>query len=261
MKPFPITDYEKSDFTATTRHGDPVTHKIYRRGDSRKIVLLMQELPGITDETLLLADRLVERGFRVVMPHLLGPMGKSQMIRNSARLLCMRKEFHLLANGKSSPIVDWLAALCRKLKEEYNVPGIAVIGMCLTGDFAISLMANDAVLAAYASQPSMPLLGGRKVPFSPEEVEAIKSRLSTQGPMLAARFSQDFICTARKFEALDKAFNNDGKELIQLDTINRAGRMKHSVLTLHYKDDATHPTRKKLEEVVEYFEERLGAER
>lgn len=258
MKPTPITNYQQSSFSATTRYGDTITHEVYQNGTSRKIILLMQELPGITEPTLKLADRLVNRGFRVVLPHLVGPIGKKRTITNTVRLMCMRKEFHLFANGRSSPIVDWLAALCQHLKIEHNVPGIAVIGMCLTGDFAISLMANEAVLAAYASQPSLPLMGGTKLPFSGEEVTAIKSRLSTQGPMLCARFVQDFVCGAKKMKGLNQAFNTAEKELVKLDTINVKGRTKHSILTLHYEEKATHATHKKLEEVVDYFNEHLS---
>ena len=50
-------------------------HDIYRRGAGAPVVLL-QELPGIGQETLLLADELVHAGFEVVMPHLFGPLAK-----------------------------------------------------------------------------------------------------------------------------------------------------------------------------------------
>ncbi len=217
----------------------------------------MQELPGITPQTLILADRLVEREFKVVMPHLFGPIGKKRVLANSIRVLCMRKEFHIWASGKSSPIVDWLSALCLKLREDHQVPGIAAIGMCLTGDFAISLMANEAVLASYSSQPSLPLFSKNKLPFSEAEVKAIRERLDTHGPMKCARFEHDPTCKAGKFEAIRAAFNDGDHERIQMDTLDDGGEKLHAILTLHYDHTPGHPTRKKLDEVVDYFDQAL----
>ena len=247
-------------FSAPIRTGDTATHDVYELGDSRKIVLLMQELPGIKQPTVDLATYLAkEKGFRVVLPHLVGPIGKNRMIGNSYRV-CISKEFHVWANGKSSPIVDWLAALCEDLRARHQVTGIAVIGMCLTGDFAISLMANDAVLAAYASQPSMPFFSkGKRLPFSPEEVEEIKDGLSAKGPMKCARFDNDRICTAGKFVALDRIFN-EGEKRIDMEEIEGVGFTQHSIITKDYNgNDPNHPTYKKLHEVIGYFDKALSA--
>ena len=71
----PITQYEKSAFTAPLASGREITHDVYARGEGPAIVLI-QELPGIGPETMTLADHLIEKGFRVVMPHLFGPLEK-----------------------------------------------------------------------------------------------------------------------------------------------------------------------------------------
>ena len=42
-------------------------------------MVLLQELPGIGQETLSLGDQLVNAGFEVVMPHLFGPLGKTSI--------------------------------------------------------------------------------------------------------------------------------------------------------------------------------------
>ncbi|MEO0728378.1 MAG: dienelactone hydrolase family protein [Bacteroidota bacterium] len=257
-KPDILRDFtDPAQFSAPIRSGETVTHDVYQLGEGRKIVLLMQELPGIDKATVELANLLVGRGFRVVLPHLVGTIGEKRPFRNSVKI-CISKEFHIWANGKSSPIVDWLAALCEDFRIKHKVSGIAVIGMCLTGDFAISLMANDAVLAAYASQPSMPFFSkGRRLPFSPQEVESIKEGLSAKGPMKCARFHNDVACTAGKFAALDRLFNDD-EELIEMDTIAGVGFTQHSILTKDYNEDPNHPTYKKLEEVIDYFDRTLS---
>ena len=71
-----IADYTKTIFTAETREGHSVSHDIYRRGSGAPVVLI-QELPGIGQETLALADRLIGAGFEVIMPHLLVPAYKA----------------------------------------------------------------------------------------------------------------------------------------------------------------------------------------
>jgi hypothetical protein len=38
---------------------------------------------------------------------------------------------------KTSPIVDWLKALCQKIKPIATQKGVGVIGMSLTGNIAI----------------------------------------------------------------------------------------------------------------------------
>jgi len=90
-----------------------------------------------------------------------------------------------------------------------ELPGIGVIGMCLTGNFAISMMADENVLAGVASQPSLPILANSALHMSSQDVSEIRAGLEEKGPMLAFRFQGDKLCTHAKFEALDAAFNSD----------------------------------------------------
>ena len=155
-----ISDYQKNRFEAQTSDGHSIAHDIYRRGSGAPVVLL-QELPGIGQETLSLADQLINAGFEVVMPHLFGPLGKTSITGNLVRVVCLRKEFHLMSSGRSSPIADWIRLLCREVRDQRGVEGVGIIGMCLTGNFAIQLIGDDSVLAAVASQPAMPFFQAR----------------------------------------------------------------------------------------------------
>jgi dienelactone hydrolase len=237
--------------------GRTIAHDVYERapaeGRARAPVVLIQELPGIGPEVLRLADRLVEAGHRVVLPHLFGPLGRTAMVGNLGRVMCMRREFRLLARNESGPIVDWLRALCREVREQYAVEGVGVIGMCLTGNFALTLVGDESVLAAVASQPSMPVVPQGSLQMRPSEIEAARLRLDEHGPMLAFRFEHDVLCSARKFEAIDRAFNDD-RERVRLSTLPGRG---HAVLTVHFVDEAGHPTRQALDQVLAYFAERL----
>jgi dienelactone hydrolase len=252
-----IETYRKRTFTAPIRSGHEISHDVYTLGDGEKIVVLIQELPGIGQETLALADRFVARGYRVIMPHLFGPIGKVSVVGNLLRVFCMTREFKVFRKGDSSPIVDWLAALCRSLKEQYGVPGVAVIGMCLTGNFAISLMADEAVLAAYASQPSLPIGKQEELHLSPGQVTKVKTRLAELGPMHCSRFAEDKLCSAAKFDKLEKTFNGDGNQRIVFHTVPGKG---HSVVTLDFVDEQHHPTHKLLNTVIHYFDGQLTAE-
>ncbi|MCP4005768.1 MAG: dienelactone hydrolase [bacterium] len=247
-----LDGYEKSEFAAPIASGDMVHHDVYTRG-SGPVVVIVQELPGIGPETLSLADRFIESGFRVALPHLFGPLGKVSLVGNMLRVFCIRREFHLFQNNATSPIVDWLKALCRKLRTDYTVSGVGVIGMCLTGNFAISLMADDSVLASVASQPSLPLMNKHALHMSEAEVDQVRTRLDEHGPMLAYRFEGDVLCKADKFDAIDSAFNDD-IERVRLTTLPGKG---HSVFTLDFAD-AGEPTRVALEEVLAYFRDKLA---
>ena len=248
-----ISAFEKDIFTATTSDGHDICHTVFRRGSGAPVVLI-QELPGIGQETLALADRLICAGFEVILPHLFGPVGKTSIAGNLLRVMCLRKEFRLLASDRSSPIVDWLRALCRKVRDERKCAGVGVIGMCLTGNFAISLIGDDSVLAAVASQPAMPFFTQGALHMTPEAVAHSRAALDAKGPMQVLRFEGDPLCTAAKSECIKRAFNDDGTTRVKEVTLPGKG---HSVLTLDFVDEAGHPTRVALDGVVAYFDQHL----
>jgi dienelactone hydrolase len=254
QQPTVINEYQKSTFGAPLGNGQTISHDIYQRGAGAPIILI-QELPGIGVETLRLADEFVDAGFRVVIPHLFGPIGKVSMVGNLVRVFCMRKEFHLFQANRSSPIVDWLKALCRDVQSNCSAPGVGVIGMCLTGNFAISLMADDSVLAAVASQPAMPIAKQGELHMSDDDIDAVKRGIDAKAPMQAFRFEGDPMCTAAKFSSIDAAFNQDGKSRVELHTL--PGK-QHSVLTLDFVDEAGHPTRDALDNILAYFRDQLA---
>ena len=249
-----ISDYTKTVFTAETREGHRVSHDIYFRGSGTPVVLI-QELPGIGQETLALADRLIEAGHEVVMPHLFGPLGKISIGGNLARVMCMRKEFRLMASNASSPISDWLRLLCREVRDSRSADGVGVIGMCLTGNFAITLIGDDSVLAAIASQPAMPFFKQGALHMSQTEIAISRQALEAKGPMRVLRFEDDPLSTVEKSECIHRTFNDDGHERVKEIVIPGKG---HSVLTLDFVDEAGHPTREALNNVLAYFAENLS---
>ena len=248
-----IAEYRKAPFSATCTNGQRISHDVYQRGSGAPVVLI-QELPGIGPETLCLADEFVDRGFEIILPHLFGPLEKISMGGNLLRVFCMRREFSLFAANRASPIVDWLKALCREIKTQGKHKGVGVIGMCLTGNFAISLMGDDSVLAAVSSQPSMPLMKASQLHMSATDITAIRQRIDATAPMHAYRFDGDPMCSAAKFRAIDAAFNDKGVTRVATHTLPGKG---HSVLTLDFVDQQGHPTRAALDDILTYFAAQL----
>ncbi len=114
-------------------------------------VLLLHELAGIDEHLLSWARRLGTR-FRVVVPALLDPDGDAGALA-TLRAICISREIHFFAAGRTSPIVDWLRRLVA-----HDVPGrYGVIGMCMTGGFALAVAVDERVSAAVVAQPALPV--------------------------------------------------------------------------------------------------------
>jgi len=121
--------------------------------------------------------------------------------------------------------------------------------MCLTGNFAISLMADSSVTAAVSSQPAMPINSASSLHMSQLDIQNIKTNIDKTQPILAFRFENDWMSTQAKFDTLARTFNSD-VERIKMTTLPGDG---HAVLTLDFVDEEGHPTYEALQKVIAYF--------
>ncbi|MBO9400126.1 dienelactone hydrolase family protein [Shimia sp. R9_3] len=246
------TDPPAFTFSHRLDNGHTATHDVYRRGEGPPI-LILQELPGIGVETYDLADRLIAAGFSVYLPHLFGRLGRANKLTtatNFLRLYCVRREFQIFWNGKQSPIAAWMRALCADISAREDGARLGVIGMCLTGSFVIPLMAEDAVQAAVASQPALPIKSTPPLHMSQEDIDAAKEKMMEKGPALAMRYKSDDLSKPAHICALKTAFGEhlDIKEYDNPDGVT--GR-QHSLLTLDYLPEAYDLTET-------YFKTRFG---
>ncbi len=256
-----LPGFESFPFT----HGE-FTRTIYRKGSGPGVVI-MHEIPGIIPEVRAFAERVVEAGFTVFLPDLLGepdrPFSNGYLLRSSISA-CVRREFALFAAKRSSPICDFLRALCRHAHAELGGKGVGALGMCLTGNFALTLMVDDAVMAPVLSQPSLPLAIGaarkRGLHLSDEDLAVVKRRAAEGVGVLGLRFTHDPLCPPERFQCLREELG-DGFEGIEIDSSrgNPYGhpRDAHSVLTRHLIDEEGQPTREALERVLGFFRDRL----
>lgn len=255
-------DFERIEVTL-----DGQTKPVWRSGNGPGVII-MHEVPGITPRVTRFARIVRDRGFTVFLPEMFGEVDKpvsggyaiSSMLR-----CCISREFHVLAANESSPITDWLRKLCRQVHEELGGPGVGALGMCMTGNFALALMVEPSVQAPVLSQPSLPFpinkARSRGVHASPEELSLIKRRVKDEGAkVLGLRFTDDPICTRARFRTLHRELG-EGFESVEIDSSsgNPWGikRTAHSVLTEELVDDEDHPSKKALERVLDFFDERL----
>jgi dienelactone hydrolase len=241
------------------------TRTVYRRGEGPG-VLIMHEIPGITPQVARFASWVADAGFTVVMPSMFGtpgkPISRGYIAREFARA-CISHEFRVLAAHQSSPITDWLRALCRDTHAELGGAGMGALGMCLTGNFALSLMMEPFLLAPVLSQPSLPLPVSprhrRALHLSPEEEANLRRRAAEGVPVLALRFDCDPMCPRARFETLRRQIGArfESIELSCRDANPYGNRPPHSVLTTDLVDAAGHPTREAAERVTAFFTERL----
>jgi dienelactone hydrolase len=257
------------DFTVEPFTWDGRTFDVHRQGTGPAVVVV-HEIPGITPQVARFARRVAERGFSVWMPRLFGepgrPLGALYAAREIARA-CISREFAVLATGRSSPIVEPLRALCRHAHAVCGGPGVGAVGMCFTGNFALSLLVDPVVVAPVLSQPSLPFplsaAHRRDLHVGDGELATIKARVRDEGlTVLGLRFTGDEpVCPAARFRRLREELG-EAFEGIEIDS--RPGnpwghpRTAHSVLTTHLVDEEGQPTRAALDRVLALFEEKLS---
>lgn len=232
-------------------------------------MLIMHELPGMNAPCISLAEEIVAAGFTVYLPLLFGGPGQNRGVL-PVFSVCVRREFHLFAAGKRSPITDWMRDLCAHVHALSGGPGIGLIGMCMTGGLVFALCASPAVLAAVTSQPSLPvaLLRSAKVRgdlgTAAVDLDSARTRVLAEGiDILGFRFSSDIACPAERFEAAKRVFGERFKPTTYPtpDREHGLSRWSHSVLTGALGQDLpeSHPVRRAREAVIAYLRERLLA--
>ncbi len=246
------------------------TRPVYRKG-SGPAVIIIHEIPGLHPLVIRFADRIVAAGMTVYMPSLFGEAGrevsKNYAIGTILKTLCIRREFTAWATDRSSPIVDWLRALAKQAHKDCGGRGVGAVGMCFTGNFAMAMMTEPAVVAPVMSQPSMPMPLGEarkaSMGLSADEITIARRRFEDEGlSALCLRFKGDPVVPDARIETFRRTFG-DAMEIVDLDDAD--GRMAlgrqhpHSVLTINLRDDDPEgPTKKTEERVIAFFKERTA---
>ena len=228
-----IPGWDHSTFTH-----DGVTHATYRQG-SGPAVVVVHEIPGITPKVLEFAERVVAQGFTVVMPLLVGEVGRKpsgSYIASSMRKICISREFTTMAMHKTSPIISWLRALARQMHSEVGGVGVGAVGMCFSGGFALGMMVDDIMVAPVLSQPSMPFAVGSNrsadLNLSPSDEARIVERAQAGCQVLGLRFTGDKLVGTR-FDSLRELLG-DAFVAVEFES---STKQDHSVLTEQIQEE------------------------
>ena len=257
--PGPLDDFERDTFTH-----DGETKTVFRKGSGPGVVVI-SEIPGVTPLVADFARRVVDLGCTVAMPSLFGTPGKAPTNGYAMRSMagaCVSKEFACMATGTASPVTVWLRALAQDLHERSGGPGVGVVGMCLTGGFALAMMVDPVVVAPVLSQPSLPFpVGGnrkRALGLSDDDLERVKARIADGACVLGLRFRKDPVVPEERFDRLREELG-DGFVAVELDGDGNpdSKRPPHSVLTEDLVDERGHETQDALHQVLDFFTERL----
>ncbi|MEV6199755.1 dienelactone hydrolase family protein [Streptomyces sp. NPDC051771] len=258
------------DFSCRVVEVGGVGKRVYVTGAGPAVVL-MPEMPGISPDVARFARWIRDAGFSVYVPSLFGVDGAYPLAEAAGtvvRRACVSAEFRAFAGGGTSPVVAWLRGLARVAHAERGGVGVGAVGLCFTGNFALSMTLEPAVVAPVVNHPSLPLDDPAGLELGEEDAVAVAERVRRDGlKVLAYRFEGDRWCTGRRFAAyralLGEAF--DGRVLpagaanpdpppFFRDVVGCA----HSVVTAHLVDTAGHPTVRARDEIVAFLAERLS---
>lgn len=264
----PLTDFARLAISI-----EDVTRAVYVAG-SGPAVIVMAEMPGISPHVARFARWVRDAGFTVYMPSLFGRDGAYPDAEAGLAVLeraCVSAEFRAFAANESSPVTQWLRALARRAHGECGGVGVGAIGMCFTGNFALSMMLDASVLAAVLCQPSLPLDDLAAVESSPAELSAVKERLERENLTVRAyRFAGDRYCTAQRFAAYASALGSRFEAKVLPSSaanpkpppfFERIIGCPHSVVTAHLVDAEGEPTTAARDEILAFFRERLNGAR
>jgi dienelactone hydrolase len=213
-------------------------------------ILVIHEIPGLHPIVADFGRELVAAGFTVWMPDLFGSAGKPQGAAYTVRSIvkaCISKEFTVWRAGQNSPITDDLRVLAKELAE-HTKGTVGVVGMCLTGGFALAMMVDPWVTAPVLSQPSLPFgvfpWQKRDVGIDEATLAVVRERIEAGACVLGLRYRGDVSVPDARFERLRSELG-DGFEPVEIE-----GR-QHSVLTTHRHEASVRRT-------LAFFKEHAG---
>lgn len=228
-----LDGWQRGEFSAAG-----FTHTTYRKGTGPGVVVV-HEIPGITPGVLRFAEEVVAAGFTVVMPLLVGEVGRDVSqgyLASSMSKICVSREFTTMAMKKTSPVIAYLRALARQLHEDVGGPGVGAIGMCFSGGFALGMMLDDLMVAPVLSQPSLPFAMGRArgadLNLSPDDAVVIANRAAAGCQVLGLRYTGDKLVGDR-FTSL-RTLLGDAFVAVEFPSTKKSD---HSVLTEQRQED------------------------
>ena len=247
-----------ADFSVRQICLEGITKNVFVAG-SGPAVIVMAEMPGISPHVARFSRWVRDAGFTVYLPSLFGQDGVLTNAEQGLAVLqraCISAEFRSFVSATHSSAVSaiapgsithWLCALARQVHAECGGAGVGTIGMCFTGNFALMMMLEPAVLAPVLCQPSLPFDDAASTGLSPTDLQQISTRLQKENrKVLALRFAGDKHCKAERFAAFEQALGENFVPQVLPDSaanpepppfFKHIVGCPHSVVTAHLIDE------------------------
>ncbi|HEX3671294.1 MAG TPA: dienelactone hydrolase family protein [Candidatus Cybelea sp.] len=220
---------------------------VFTAGDGPPVVIL-HEINGASPALFAFAHRVALRGFSAFVPVLFGtpnshPTQLDKIVQTVR--VCLGREFNCLSAHRSSPIIDWVRQLGTCVYREARlqdpkVGGIGVVGLCLTGNFALAMAADEHLLAAVVSEPALPF----PIPWQPEnrsalglceaEEAALRKRLQRGMEIAAFRFANDPVVPLERMSRLHEVAAECGSRVVGNANVPPTCPDAHSVFTSQF---------------------------
>jgi dienelactone hydrolase len=248
--------YEPAWFSADVG-GVAVGHWVYRGGRAGPAVIVVHEANGLTRRTVGVARRIQAGGMTPILPLLAGEVmaGAVGRLRAFAQV-CVKREFGALANGEATPTAAWLRSLAQHESTESGGLGVGVIGMCLSGGYALAMAIDPSVKAVVSSQPAFPVaLGSRRRQFgvNPGDLAALQANTDDGRCVRTLRYQRDFISPRARHEAIHGALPNETR--VEIRTWNP---FDHPVLSDAVEAAPDTPLGRALTDSVAFLRAHLG---
>ena len=230
-------------------------------------VIVISEVPGITPLVAEFARKVAAEDCTAVMPHLFGVPGApptgGYTMKTLAGSACHGSSRCWRASRRA-PSRRWLRALATAEHARCGGPGVGAVGMCLTGGFALAMMVDDTVVAPVVSQPSLPFPIGRRAQGRPRYLRPRPRAGQEAGrrrdlPARAAVQQRPSQPPGAFRHAAPRARRRLHQRRARLEPGQpaRSSQEAHSVLTEHLDDREGTPTRAALDQVLDFFAQRL----
>lgn len=260
----PLDDFSRRKFA----HGD-LDFDVLSSGNGIGVII-MPEMPGISPPVARFARHVRDAGFRVFVPSLFGRDGAVARTQEGVAVFqrtCVQAAFIAAADGER-PVVHWLRALAREVHAACGGRGVGAVGMCFTGNFALSMVLSAPVTAPVMCQPSLPMEDQAATGFDDAMLAVLNRALARKNAsVLGLRFAGDRWCTASRFAGFRAGLKDRFREIVVADAaanpdpapfFKEVVGTPHSVVTAHLIDAAGEPTAAARDAVIAFLKEGLS---
>jgi len=170
----PLEDFDPREITL-----DGVTKVVHVAGGG-PAVIVMSEMPGHQPACGSLHSLGCRRGIHGVHALAVRPRWAVAGAEEGVvvfRRACMSARVPRVRRQRVQPVTSWLRSRRGLAHEQCGGPGVGAVGMCFTGNFALTMMLEPAMLAPVLSQPALPLDDPGGMEIAPDELTAVRERL------------------------------------------------------------------------------------